>query len=286
MPNLLPRFSDWKKEKKKLNESKTNGSFLSFCRAYGVNATQADYDELGDDVSREKFKEYFGIPADADENPSYKAFNNFDPKLLNKIKLKESSTDDKTLSTVIKLIRQNTGQKFDKLGKVIHKDDLSDMLEKSDITIDAATAALRKKGWVIDESASNINESSDEFEILVTFATKDVIEDDFEDGEIGGGQTHDLPHAETIYKDFASICSTLGLSDDISKWYCVDDRIIHSRMEDADNNEILPTDGSYELWKSKKMKLYSVDYDLSIKFIPKTSPTEDDIEKNLGIKPS
>ncbi len=53
--------------------------------AYKVNMDQKDFDELGKSVTRKKFKDYFGIPADADENPDYKRDADFDATKLSKI---------------------------------------------------------------------------------------------------------------------------------------------------------------------------------------------------------
>ena len=67
----------------KTNED--NGSPITFAKAYGVNLTQADYNELGKSVNREQFKEYFNIPDDADEDPKYKLHKDFNASKLKNI---------------------------------------------------------------------------------------------------------------------------------------------------------------------------------------------------------
>ncbi len=193
---------------------KVGESFIQFCKAYKVNATQADADELGNDVSREYFKEYFNIPADADENPQYKRDKDFDDKKLNFIKINESSTD---------------------------------------------------------------------FDLLVTFATKDITEDNFENGQDGDTRTSDIDGFEGLYDSFETLCKNLGFPSDPSKWYCIDDRIIYSQLENANGDLVTETDAEYEAWKKGEIKLYAADYDFSIKFVSKEKTKSSEIEEKLGI---
>lgn len=198
----------------KNNSRKVAESFIQFCKAYKVNATQADADELGNDVSREHFKEYFNIPADADENPQYKRDKNFDDKKLGSIKINESSTD---------------------------------------------------------------------FDLLVTFATKDITEDNFENGQDGDTKTSDIDGFEGLYDSFEALCKNLGFPSDPTKWYCIDDRIIYSQMENANGDLVTETDADYEAWKKGEVKLYAADYDFSIKFVSKEKTNSSEIEEKLGI---
>ena len=204
--------------KNKSSESKkknVNESFIELCKAYKVNATQLDADELGNDVSREDFKEYFNIPADADEDPSYKRDSDFDYKKLSAIK---------------------------------------------------------------------INESTDDFDLLVTFATKDVTEDNFENGQDGDTTTNDITEFEGLYDSFDALCKKLGFPNDPTKWCCIDDRIIYNQLEDTDGDPIEMDSQEYESWKKGEITAYSCDYDFSIKFVPKGATTSAEIEKNLNIK--
>ena len=59
---------------------------IALARAYHVAMDQKDYDELGKKVDRNKFKKYFQIPRDADEDPNYKRDPKFNIKKLNRIK--------------------------------------------------------------------------------------------------------------------------------------------------------------------------------------------------------
>jgi len=199
-------------ESKKKN---VNESFIELCKAYKVNATQLDADELGNDVSREDFKEYFNIPADADEDPSYKRDSDFDYKKLSAIK---------------------------------------------------------------------INESTSDFDLLVTFATKDVTEDNFENGQDGDTTTNDITEFEGLYDSFDALCKKLGFPNDPTKWCCIDDRIIYNQLEDTDGDPIEMDSQEYESWKKGEITAYSCDYDFSIKFVPKGATTSAEIEKNLNIK--
>lgn len=58
---------------------------LHLAQAYHVRMTQMDLDELGLDVDRERFKAYFGIPEDADEDPGYKRDPDFDLANLSRL---------------------------------------------------------------------------------------------------------------------------------------------------------------------------------------------------------
>jgi len=59
---------------------------IALARAYHVEMDQRDYDELGRKVDVKKFKKYFRIPRDADEDPNYKRDPKFNIKKLNRIK--------------------------------------------------------------------------------------------------------------------------------------------------------------------------------------------------------
>ncbi len=86
-------------EKEGYKEGQTNESHddvvcsIELAKAYGVNMSQESYDELGPEIDRASFKEYYNIPEDADEDPSYKRDSDFNPKLLNKI-VKEAKDSD------------------------------------------------------------------------------------------------------------------------------------------------------------------------------------------------
>jgi hypothetical protein len=88
----------------KLIESKTGkkvnflkeDDFMQLCKAYKVMPSFFDLEELGKNVSRDKFKKYFNIPKDADEDPNYKRDKNFDIKKLST--LKENITNEQRMS--------------------------------------------------------------------------------------------------------------------------------------------------------------------------------------------
>lgn len=87
----------------KLIEAKTgkkvlfeSNDFIQYCKAYHVAATKSDLEELGKNVSRDKFKKYFSIPKDADEDPDYKRDKNFDAKKIEQ--LKENVTNEQKMS--------------------------------------------------------------------------------------------------------------------------------------------------------------------------------------------
>ena len=58
---------------------------IALARAYHVAMDQKDYDELGRKIDRNKFKRYFRIPRDADEDPNYKRDPKFNIKKLTQI---------------------------------------------------------------------------------------------------------------------------------------------------------------------------------------------------------
>ena len=71
---------------------------IALARAYHVAMDQKDYDELGRKIDRNKFKRYFHIPRDADEDPNYKRDPKFNIKKLAQLKegdLNEASDLDK-----------------------------------------------------------------------------------------------------------------------------------------------------------------------------------------------
>lgn len=72
----------------KANESSDDGemSTIQLAKAYKVKLTQADLEEMGNNTTRTKFKEYFSIPVDADENPDYFYHKDFNPDSLNGLK--------------------------------------------------------------------------------------------------------------------------------------------------------------------------------------------------------
>jgi hypothetical protein len=61
---------------------------IALARAYHVAMDQKDYDELGRKIDRNKFKRYFHIPRDADEDPNYKRDPKFNIKKLTQLKEK------------------------------------------------------------------------------------------------------------------------------------------------------------------------------------------------------
>ena len=86
--------------KMKLSESKDEDreafkkqlmSIVGFPQGYKVAVKEADFEELGyqmsnssfdDNRNRQIFKEYFNIPEDADEDPTYKRDENYDVKTV------------------------------------------------------------------------------------------------------------------------------------------------------------------------------------------------------------
>ena len=85
-----------RKEIQKLQERKEYT--VDLARAYHVAMDQRDYDELGKQVDRKKFKKYFRIPKDADEDPDYKRDPRFNIKKLNRIKEESINEYDRGLT--------------------------------------------------------------------------------------------------------------------------------------------------------------------------------------------
>lgn len=81
-------ISDLKGRGWTINESSDDGemSTIQLAKAYKVKLTQADLEEMGNNTTRTKFKEYFSIPVDADENPDYFYHKDFNPDSLNGLK--------------------------------------------------------------------------------------------------------------------------------------------------------------------------------------------------------
>lgn len=63
-------------------------SIVGFAQGYKVAVRDVDFEELGyqmsddEDKNRQIFKEYFNIPAEADEDPTYKRDKNYDVKTV------------------------------------------------------------------------------------------------------------------------------------------------------------------------------------------------------------
>jgi len=70
----------------RLKESVNEDNTISLAQAYHVAMDQVDYDELGSEVDRKEFKDYFNIPNNADEDPNYKRNPKFNLKKLSRIK--------------------------------------------------------------------------------------------------------------------------------------------------------------------------------------------------------
>lgn len=270
----IPKFADWKKSKKiNVNENKTinESSFIEYCKAYKVNATQADADELGDDVSREHFKEYFNIPADADEDPSYKRDSNFDDKKLGAIKINEVESTDKDSKSLLKRTKNLFGREYG-TGKKYGDETLGGKL------LNDIDSFLQQNN---DES--RISESTSDFEILITSATKTIVEDSFENGEIGGEKFIDISYAKDRYDSFEDFCKRLDFSSDVEKWNLLDDKYIsYSQLEDDDN--IVAGDLEIDKWKKGEMRLWNAVYEFTMKFIDKNDADGETMEKILGIK--
>ncbi len=69
-------------------------SAIRYAKMYKVNLTQNDIDELGPKVDREKFKEYFNIPVDADQDPDYKRDSNYNVSNLKDLKELEKTNEE------------------------------------------------------------------------------------------------------------------------------------------------------------------------------------------------
>ena len=102
---------------------------IALARAYHVAMDQKDYDELGRKIDRNKFKRYFHIPRDADEDPNYKRDPKFNIKKLTQLKeiiRKELLKEDDYATQYVDMIDDITkevNRKSSKIVKLLNKQD-------------------------------------------------------------------------------------------------------------------------------------------------------------------
>lgn len=133
-----------------------------------------------------------------------------------------------------------------------------------------------------DELLAEANTS--EYKLLVTYMSKEITEDSYEEGEIGQRQ---LVQEEKIGKKFDSFdafkkyCADTWSLDEADGWSVIDNRLIYSCMETEEGHTPFPNET--EQWKQGKKTLYSADYDFSVELVTSISD-EDNIREWTGIK--
>jgi len=114
-------------------------------------------------------------------------------------------------------------------------------------------------------------------QFMIDYCWSDVYVDDYEQGEMDSKGTieHDFMVGEIFdFEDLFDILdSNLGLSTDPSHYTIVDNKILTSRLEDADGEE--PTKSEIESWKKGQTTLYVAHYTIGLKIVVVTDTTDE-----------
>ena len=139
---------------------------------------------------------------------------------------------------------------------------------------------------MIKKYSDFLNESSSEkkFKVLpegtkifVTHAYKNVTEDSYEQGEIGKTTANDFSHGVKgkMFSSIEELADKSFLSSKHNSWSVMEDRILFSRMEDEDGNEVDEKSNLFKNFKEGKINLYSCMYEFYVKIV-KTEKIEDE----------
>ena len=117
--------------------------------------------------------------------------------------------------------------------------------------------------------------------------TKEIVEDSYEEGEIGNRQ---LVHDEKIGKDFNSIAEfkeycnkNFGIPNNPDYYVVIDNRIIATRTEDQNGNEITPNDSEWKDFIAGNTNLFTASYDFLCQLIVPKETTEEALREFTGI---
>lgn len=113
--------------------------------------------------------------------------------------------------------------------------------------------------------------------LLVKHLSKDITEDNYDEGEIGNRQTvldEKIGKVFDSFEDFYQyVNKTWGLGQKNS-YGVIDNRIYYNCLEDEDANTIEVSDDLYKKFQNGEINLYSADYDFLVSIIEENDSEE------------
>lgn len=207
---------------------------------------------VGDSVVRERLFEYLSLIYDVDYSYVYDTW--LESADVVNTNFKSLGYTFKTEKEAQNFVAKMPKKEFDKLGE------LTLVFNGKEFILGEITNKKYAKGGSVSPMGG---------QFMIDYCWSDVYVDDYEQGEMEskGSREHDFMVGEIFdFEDLFDILdSNLGLSTDPSHYTIVDNKILTSRLEDADGEE--PTKSEIESWKKGKTTLYVAHYTIGLKVV-------------------